>query len=65
MHAMVAQIRRITDVPILGGLPFGHCRDKLTLPIGARARLRVGADGQAELAFAGYPHVRQMATPVV
>jgi muramoyltetrapeptide carboxypeptidase len=57
MHAMVAQIRRVTDVPILGGLPFGHCRDKLTLPIGARARLRVGADGDTELAFAGYPHV--------
>ena len=64
MRAMVAQIRRVTDVPILGGLPFGHCRDKLTLPIGARARLRVGADGQAELAFAGYPHVRQVATAV-
>lgn len=57
LNAVIAQIRRITDVPILGRLPFGHCRDKLTLPLGARARLRVDAEGHAELAFAGYPHL--------
>ncbi|HET8554625.1 MAG TPA: muramoyltetrapeptide carboxypeptidase [Rhodanobacteraceae bacterium] len=57
MRAVVAYIRSITDVPVVTHLPFGHCRNKLTLPVGARARLRVDADGKAELAFAGYPHL--------
>ncbi len=54
LHALVAHLRRITDVPIVTQLPFGHCRNKLTLPVGARARLRVG-EGRAELAFTGHP----------
>lgn len=57
MRAVVAYVRSITDVPVVTHLPFGHCRNKLTLPVGARARLKVAADGNAELAFAGYPHL--------
>lgn len=55
--AVVRHLRTITDVPVVTHLPFGHCRDKLTLPIGGRAHLRVDAAGKAELAFTGYPHL--------
>ncbi|KGI78575.1 muramoyltetrapeptide carboxypeptidase [Oleiagrimonas soli] len=55
LRAVVSQLRSITDVPVIGGLPFGHCRDKLTLPVGSRSRLRVHEGGRAELAFSGYP----------
>jgi len=34
---MVAHLRERFEVPIFTGLPFGHCPDKLTLPVGARA----------------------------
>ncbi len=50
------QIRAATDMPVIGGLPFGHEPDKLTLPFGAHARLRV-ADGQAQLSVHDYPHL--------
>lgn len=56
LNTIVTHIRSLTDVPIIGHLPFGHCRDKLTLPIGARAHLRADEHGTVELSFAGYPH---------
>lgn len=37
--AMLAYLRKQIPVPILTGLPFGHVRDKLTLPVGAHCRL--------------------------
>ena len=51
-----AQIRRVVDVPVLDGLPFGHAPDKFTLPFGVPARLRMDG-GRARLDFAGHPHV--------
>jgi len=51
-----AQIRRVADIPVLDGLPFGHAPDKFTLPFGVPARLRV-EDGRARLDFSGYPHL--------
>jgi muramoyltetrapeptide carboxypeptidase len=57
LRAVVDYVRGLTDVPVVGHLPFGHCRDKVTLPLGAPAGLRVHADGRAELAFTGYPHL--------
>lgn len=56
MDAIVTSIRSCTDVPVITGLPFGHCRDKLTLPVGAPAWLAVEEGGQAVLAFSDYPH---------
>jgi len=52
--AMVAQARAQFGVPIFTGLPFGHCRDKLTLPVGGRCTLRV-RDGSAHMGLADYP----------
>ena len=53
LSAAVAHLRARLPVPIYTGLPFGHVRDKLTLPIGARCTLRV-AGGSARLTFSSY-----------
>ena len=45
---VVAHFRERLGVPIYTGLPFGHVRDKLTLPVGGRATLSAG-DGHATL----------------
>ncbi len=54
LAAVVAHWRERLAVPIFTGLPFGHVRDKLTLPVGGRAVLRVRR-GEATLALGGYP----------
>ncbi len=50
------QIRAVTRVPVITGIPMGHEPDKFTLPFGVPARLRVSG-GKAELDFGGYPHL--------
>lgn len=37
----VAHVRQVCPVPILTGLPFGHVRTKVCLPVGARVELVV------------------------
>lgn len=54
LAAAIAQLRGRLDIPLLSGLPFGHVPRKLTLPVGARARLRARS-GRIELAFSGHP----------
>ncbi|HEY1328615.1 MAG TPA: LD-carboxypeptidase [Casimicrobiaceae bacterium] len=49
----IAHLRDVVDVPIYTGLPFGHVRDKLTLPIGGQCAMTVN-DGRARLAFSDY-----------
>ena len=41
LKTTVAHLRSLTKTPILTGLPFGHVRTKVTLPLGARATLLV------------------------
>ena len=41
LQSVVSHFRERLTVPILMGLPFGHIRDKLTLPIGATCHLTV------------------------
>jgi muramoyltetrapeptide carboxypeptidase len=53
LDAAVARIREACTVPIYTGLPFGHCPEKLTLPIGGRCVLEV-RDGRARLALSDY-----------
>ena len=50
---MIEHARSRFGVPVFHGLPFGHCRDKLTLPVGGHCRLIVG-DGAAQLTFSRY-----------
>jgi len=49
--AVVAYAREHFGVPVFTGLPFGHCRDKLTLPVGGHCRLTVH-DGAARMEIA-------------
>jgi muramoyltetrapeptide carboxypeptidase len=55
IDAAFAQIRSVTKVPVIHGMPMGHEAEKFSLPFGVQARLRVSA-GQARLDFSGYPH---------
>jgi muramoyltetrapeptide carboxypeptidase len=52
--AMLEFMRSRSTVPLLQGLPFGHIRDKVTLPVGAPVRLQSDAAGFT-LEFSGYP----------
>jgi muramoyltetrapeptide carboxypeptidase len=42
---MLSYLRSRFDIPILQGLPFGHMKDKLTLPVGARCLVDSLDDG--------------------
>jgi muramoyltetrapeptide carboxypeptidase len=53
LDSMVEHARSTFGIPVFTGLPFGHCRDKLTLPVGGHCSLLV-RDGTARLAFSGY-----------
>jgi muramoyltetrapeptide carboxypeptidase len=53
LDAMVEHCRSRFGLPVLTGLPFGHRRDKLTLPVGGHCRLAVG-DGVARLTLSRY-----------
>lgn len=55
MESVVQQMRTVCAAPILTGLPFGHVRDKLTLPVGGRCDVTV-RDGAATLRFSGHGH---------
>lgn len=56
--AMVAYLRetlrKTLNLPIVTGLPFGHVRDKLTLPFGGKASLTAEKGGW-KLAYAAAP----------
>lgn len=54
LSAVLERMRRVTNTPIVTGLPFGHCPDKATLPVGAPAALQVTADSAA-LTFHDHP----------
>lgn len=38
---MLDYLRDVIPQPLIDGLPFGHCRDKLTLPVGGKGVLNV------------------------
>jgi muramoyltetrapeptide carboxypeptidase len=49
----IAHLRSRVQVPIFTGLPFGHVRDKVTLPVGGRCTLTTD-EGMARLSLADY-----------
>jgi len=61
LPAVVAYLRERLAVPVLTGLPFGHCPRKLTLPVGGQAQLSARADGFS-LALSGYPVLKAAAS---
>jgi len=52
--AMLAFIRATVPVPVLTGLPFGHVKERCTLPFGAQAHLVSDAEG-FDLTVSAYP----------
>jgi len=54
--SMLDFIRTKTGIPVLTGLPFGHCPNKVTLPFGAPVKLTSNAS-QITFEFTGYPHL--------
>jgi muramoyltetrapeptide carboxypeptidase len=54
--SMLSFIRGKIGIPVITGLPFGHCPNKVTLPIGAQATLISNAK-QITFEFEGYPHL--------
>ena len=50
----IAAIAARTRTPILRGLPFGHVRSKITIPVGATATVRVERD-HYRVRFTQYP----------
>lgn len=52
--AMLAYLRQHLPIPVLSGLPFGHIRERVTLPLGARSRL-VSDGAGFRLTMSGYP----------
>ncbi|PTB19301.1 muramoyltetrapeptide carboxypeptidase [Trinickia symbiotica] len=57
LAAVVEQIRSVTGIPVVVGLPFGHIDDIVTLPVGAKAHLIVHERG-FRLTLSGHPHLR-------
>jgi len=53
LAAAIDHLRTRTQVPIYTGLPFGHVRDKLTLPVGGRCALEA-SNGMARLTLSHY-----------
>jgi muramoyltetrapeptide carboxypeptidase len=53
-EAMLAYMRERLPVPILTGLPFGHVKERCTLPFGAQAQLTSDAAGLT-LLVSDYP----------
>ena len=60
--AMLAYLRAKLNIPILTGLPFGHIPDRVTLAVGAAARLTSTAGSRAwSLSFNAYPTLAKLA----
>ncbi|SNS77654.1 muramoyltetrapeptide carboxypeptidase [Noviherbaspirillum humi] len=51
--AMLRHLRSSLAIPVLTGLPFGHIRDKASLPVGVKARL-VSDRSKTRLSFPGF-----------
>ncbi|MDR1529705.1 MAG: LD-carboxypeptidase [Burkholderiales bacterium] len=52
--SVITHIQKIGDIPFFGKLPFGHARDKLTLPIGASCTLHIAKQGQSKIKIYHY-----------
>ena len=56
-ETMLSFLRERLPVPVLTGLPFGHIRDKVTLPVGAQAEL-VTSENTLRLEVSNYPTLK-------
>ena len=56
--AMLAYLRSVLPMPVLTGLPFGHVRERCTLPYGGTAHLVSDAEG-FDLTITDYPTLQR------
>lgn len=56
MPAMIEHMRKVVGIPVVTDMPFGHCADKLTLPVGGQARLQT-CGSRVTLTLTGYPYM--------
>ncbi|VVE31782.1 muramoyltetrapeptide carboxypeptidase [Pandoraea fibrosis] len=56
MPTMIESVRKVVGIPIVTDMPFGHCPDKLTLPVGGQARLQASG-AEITLTLTGYPYM--------
>ena len=61
LAAVIGHLRSVVATPVMTGLPFGHGRRRLTLPVGAQGRLQARA-GRASLEFRGHPVLKSPRT---
>ncbi len=53
MTEVIESLRALLPIPILTGLPFGHIREKITIPIGGMASVKI-TDTGFQVKFSGY-----------
>ncbi len=56
-NTMLTWLRHRLTIPVITGLPFGHTKDKVTLPVGAKAHLQSHSD-QVILHLSDYPIIK-------
>lgn len=54
LERVVTYVQQLVPVPFLPNLPFGHVRDKLTLPVGGHVRITLPDDQHYQLTFSHY-----------
>ncbi len=54
---VLAWFRKRCPIPVIVGLPFGHTKEKVTLPVGAKGHLQ-SHGGKVTLDLSGYPTVK-------
>lgn len=55
IHEVIETLRALIKIPVLTDLPFGHIKEKITLPIGGNASLNISKEGFT-LKFSKYNH---------
>ena len=56
LPTVIADLRRITNIPVLLDFPFGHIVNKTTFPLGAVAKLTSNGE-RYTVEFSGYPRL--------
>lgn len=59
INAMVTWLRQRLAIPVITGLPFGHTKDKATLPIGGKAQL-ISKNNNISLEIRYYPSFKMI-----
>lgn len=55
--SLFQQLQQLTKVPVFTGFPFGHVADRVTMPLGAVARIAPQGSGY-QVSFSHYPTIR-------